>query len=198
MLHRIRNRGCVPYITAEGEFEKPILIDEYTKKDVKCGGKTVFSRLHTYHTLASARRYAYFKTNTELIPQDSLDLILTSSYNQTTEHFANKFEIYFQPETLGVDTWRRLRNTRDLTPEREEQAAGAKETERKNAKRGIKKKQKQIVIPYRYNFAHKVLIGGITEKKHPSNIKLINSSHHSPQTNAGYSRQPSDGTFYQY
>lgn len=46
--------------------------------------------------------------------------------------------------------------------------------------------------------AHKVLIGGITEKKHPSNIKLMNSSHHSPQTNAGYSRQPSDGTVFQY
>jgi hypothetical protein len=43
-----------------------------------------------------------------------------------------------------------------------------------------------------------VIISGLPERRHPSNVKLMNSSHHSPQTNAGYSRQDSDGNCYQY
>lgn len=196
MIHRIRNRGCIPFITTEGEFEKSLQVGEISKKYEECRGSTVFNRLHRYHTLASTRRYAFFKTFTDLVPQDSLDLVLSSTYNQTKEKFPEKVDIYFQSETLGIDTWRRLRNTRDLTPDREEQAV--KENKNEPAERGGKKKKKGLVIPFRYNHAHKVLIGGITAKRHPSNIKLINSSHHSPQTNAGYSRQPSDGNFYQY
>lgn len=198
MAHRIRNRECIPYITTEGEFEKPILTDKYAKKNVKCGGSTVFSRLHRYQTLASTRRFARFKNFKNLIPRDYLDLVLSSTYNQTEEEFADKVDIYIQPETLGKDTWRRLRNTRDLTPDREEQAAAAKGADDDNDSKKGKSKQKELVAPFRYNFAHKVLIGGIAAKKHPSNIKLMNSSHHSPQTNAGYSRQPSDGNSYQY
>lgn len=199
MNYRIRNRECIPYIETEGVFLKPLIVGEYAKKDVTCGGSTIYSRLHRAHTLASARRFAYFKPFTNLTPQDYLDLVLSSTYNQTKEHFADKVDTHLQPETLGIDIWRRLKNTRDLTPDREEQAAAVKagDTEAP-AKRGVKAKRKTPVIPYRYNYAHKVLIGGLAVKKHPSSIKLMNSSHHSPQTNAGYSRQPSDGNFYQY
>lgn len=198
MDHRIRNRECIPYIETEGEFIKPLVVGEYAKKDVICGGSTIYSRLHRSHTLASARRFAYFKPFTNLTPKDYLDLVLSSTYNQTVEHFAEKVDTHLQPETLGADIWRRLRNTRDLTPDREEQAAAAKTNDEVPSLRGVRKKRKTPVIPFRYNFAHKVLIGGIAAKKHPSSIKLINSSHHSPQTNGGYSRQPSDGNFYQY
>lgn len=45
---------------------------------------------------------------------------------------------------------------------------------------------------------HPVLIGGITERRNPNNVKLMNSSHHSPQTNAGYTRQHLDGNVFQY
>lgn len=199
MVNRIRNRECVPYIATEGDFLKPLLVEKAARKNLKCSGSTVFNRLSKYHTLASARRYAYFKPNTHLVPRDALDFVLSSSYSQTHEHFPETVDVYFQPETLGINTWRRLRNTRDLTPDREEQATAAKKGEEDAApQRSTRNKQKQLTIPFRYNVAHKVLIGGVTEKKHPSNVKLINSSHHSPQTNGGYSRQPSDGNFYQY
>lgn len=198
MAHRIRNRECCPYIASEGEFEKPLLVG-YARKYESCGGRTIFTRLNRYHTLSSARKYAHFKPFSSLVPQDSLDLVLSSSYDQTMEQFPQTVDVHLQPETLGIDTWRRLRNTRDLTPDREEQAAAvSKSADDVSAKVGVRKEQREPIIPYRYNVSHKVLIGGITEKKHPSNIKLINSSHHSPQTNGGYSRQPSDGNFYQY
>lgn len=198
MIHRIRNRECVPYIATEGIFEKPLRIDQYKEKYVPCDGGTVFDRVYNYNTLASARRYACFKPFIHLVPKDALDLVLTSTYDHSSQQFPEHVDIYFQPETLGKQTWRRLRNTRDLTPDREEQASSAKTGVGEDTKKNIKAKKRQRTIPFRYNSDHKLLIGGTTVKTHPSSIKLINSSHHSPQTNAGYSRQPSDGTFYQY
>ncbi|KAG5894123.1 hypothetical protein JTB14_004061 [Gonioctena quinquepunctata] len=196
MVTRIRNRGCVPYLSSEGTFLRPIC-KEISIKDVRCEGVSPFQRMHRHQTLASARRHALFKPLGDLVPTDQLDLVLSSSYNQSDEIFPDTVDVYLQPETIGQDTWRRLRNTRDLTPDREEQAASKVEVDDVDTWASERKK-KAFVIPYRYNFAHKVLIGGVTEKKHPSNIKLMNSSHHSPQTNAGYSRQPSDGNVYQY
>ncbi|CAH1117459.1 unnamed protein product [Phaedon cochleariae] len=196
MTTRIRNRGCIPHLGGEGVFVEPLIRGERSR-DAPCGGAPAYRRMHDHHTLASARRFALFKPFGDLIPRDQLDLVLSSSYNQSTEVFPDTEDVFLQPETLGVETWRRLRNTRDLTPEREERAAATGgEEDKSKKKRG--KQGGSVVIPYRYNFAHKVLIGGVTEKKHPSNIKLMNSSHHSPQTNAGYSRQPSDGNVYQY
>lgn len=49
-----------------------------------------------------------------------------------------------------------------------------------------------------YNASHPVRIGGILERRHPSNIKLMCSSHHSPQTNMGYTRKDGDGTYFEY
>ncbi|ENN71240.1 hypothetical protein YQE_12167, partial [Dendroctonus ponderosae] len=200
---RIRNRGCVPYLDGEGVFLKPLITIESKKESCYDRKMSPFQRLYMHQTLASARRYAYFKPFDNLIPKDELDFTLTTTFNESSEVFPETVDVYFQPETLGIATWRRLRNTRDLTPDREQMAASLKhpgssgdgpKSKSDRAGRGKKK----IVIPYRYNLAHKLLIGGITEKKHPSSIKLMNSSHHSPQTNAGYSRQPSDGNFYQY
>lgn len=50
------------------------------------------------------------------IPEDSLDLVLAATYNQSTEKFADREDLYLQPETIGCDTWRRLRNTYDKHP----------------------------------------------------------------------------------
>ncbi|XP_023015628.1 uncharacterized protein [Leptinotarsa decemlineata] len=195
MVTSIRNRGCVPYLDSEGIFLRPISDEKY-KKDVRCEAISPFQRMHRHHTLASARRHMLFKNFSNLIPNDQLDFVLSSSYNQSDEIFPDTVDVYLQPESQGIHTWRRLRNTRDLTPDREEQAASQNVVT--DGESSPTEKKKKSVIPYRYNFAHKVLIGGVTEKKHPSNIKLMNSSHHSPQTNAGYSRQPSDGNVYQY
>nr|CAH7756911.1 unnamed protein product [Callosobruchus chinensis] len=168
---RIRNRGCMPYLQTEGVFERAPPI-EVQKAEAICSSSSPFVRLFRHNTLASARKNFLFKPF-------------------------------------------RLRNTRDLTPDREEQASQANKTEngedeKVGAGEGKSKPTKKqqllskkgirpvVKLPFRYNFAQKLLVGGITERRHPSNIKLMNSSHHSPQTNAGYSRQPSDGNFYQY
>lgn len=50
------------------------------------------------------------------LPEDSLDLVLAATYNHSTERFADKEDLYMQPETIGCDTWRRLRNTFDKVP----------------------------------------------------------------------------------
>ncbi|KAF7271718.1 uncharacterized protein LOC143194589 [Rhynchophorus ferrugineus] len=196
---RIRNRGCVPYVEGEGMFLKPLTTKDF-KDSCFDAASSPFERMYMHHTLASARRYAYFKNYDDLVPKDDLDLILTSTFDQSAELFPDKVDIYLQPETQGVNTWRRLRNTRDLTPDREQMASLGQSQQKDDSSttRMGRAKKKGPVIPYRYNFAHKLLIGGVTELKHPSSVKLMNSSHHSPQTNAGYSRQPSDGNFYQY
>lgn len=50
------------------------------------------------------------------LPDDSLDFILAATYNHSTERFADKEDLYLQPETIGCSTWRRLRNTNDKPP----------------------------------------------------------------------------------
>lgn len=73
-----------------------------------------------------------------------------------------------QNETVGRETFRRIRNTRDLSPVRAE-ALG-----------------------------HPLLISCLPEKISPHSIKLMNSGHHTPLTNPGYSRQQGDGNYFRY
>ncbi|GJQ73313.1 hypothetical protein Trydic_g13684 [Trypoxylus dichotomus] len=195
MVTRVRNRGCFPYVSTEGEITKPlpVAVSRETRKEsvIWHEGLSVFDRLYSYHTLASVRRYAHFKPFKSLIPQDDLDFVLTSSYNHNKDVFPDKVDVVLQEETIGIDTWRRLRNTRDIKPEKDAISAAAA------AAFG------SVTISCRpkygkYNEDHPLYIGGVTERRHPSNVKLMNSSHHSPQTNAGYSRQDSDGNVYQY
>ncbi|XP_057661079.1 uncharacterized protein LOC130896784 [Diorhabda carinulata] len=196
-VKRVRNRKCVPILNTEGTFIKPIINPKYDSKEIYCQNLPTFQRMHSHHTLSSARRFVGYKPFSHLIPKDELDFVLNASFNQTSEVFPSTVDIYSQPETRGIETGRQLRNTRDLTPVREVQAS-VEDTAEDIKKEPDKRKGKHVKIPHRYNFSHKVLIGGVTDKKHPSNIKLMNSSHHSPQTNAGYSRQDSDGNVYQY
>ncbi|EFA07888.1 hypothetical protein TcasGA2_TC005463 [Tribolium castaneum] len=186
----VRNRGCVPELDKEGVFLKPLDVpsDEVwqQKEPLK-----PYERMHAHHTLASARRYAFFRPFRDLIPGDDLDFILNSPYDHSQEIFPDPIDIYLQPETLGQVTWRRLRNTSDLKSSLEARAR-------------IELQQQKLFLaghghlPFKLNKYHPVIISGIEERRHPSNVKLMNSSHHSPQTNAGYSRQDSDGNFYQY
>lgn len=88
------------------------------------------------------------------MPKDELDLILTTTFDESSEIFPEKVDTYLQPETVGIATWRRLRNTRDLTPDREEQASILSHQDDDNGddvKTGPRGRRK-VVIPYRYNF----------------------------------------------
>nr|XP_037872991.1 protein C1orf194 homolog isoform X2 [Bombyx mori] len=102
------------------------------------------------------------------LPDDSLDFILTSKYNHSTEQFADKVDVFLQPETIGCETWRRLRNTCDKLP-----SSG---------------------VP----MGHPLRRGGIHERRSPFSVKLMNSGVHSSQTNPGFSRQPAGGAIFFY
>uniref|UniRef100_A0A8W7P8B0 Uncharacterized protein n=1 Tax=Anopheles coluzzii TaxID=1518534 RepID=A0A8W7P8B0_ANOCL len=99
---------------------------------------------------------------------DSLDITLAAQYNHSDDLFLGKNDVVLQEETLGRSTFRRLRNTRDLSPEK--------------------------IIPLK----HPLLIGGLKEKASPNSVKLMNTGPHTPLTNPGYSRQSGDGNFFNY
>ncbi|KAF5282503.1 hypothetical protein FQR65_LT14273 [Abscondita terminalis] len=188
MVKRIRNKNCIPYLSAEGVITKPIP-PGITKKGASWHvGLSPFERVYSHQTLNSVRRYANFKPFSHQVPSDSLDFILESTYDHSKEIFPEKTDCYLQPDTIGATTWRRLRNTRDLPPVRD--LKGPDFCFYDLIEGGLQIK--------RYNRFHAVLIGGIKAREHPAHVKLMNSSHHSPQTNAGYSRQESDGSFFKY
>lgn len=53
-----RNRNFLPELEQEGVFLKPL---DVPKDDVNAEDLLPYERMHAHHTLASARRYAYFK-----------------------------------------------------------------------------------------------------------------------------------------
>lgn len=237
IVSRVRNRGCLPYLETEGEITKPLVQPRMLAAGREWHKKlTPYDRMHNHHTLASVRRYAYFRQFSNLVPHDDLDFKLQSPYVHGVDLFPDCIDVVMQAETIGTDTWRRLRNTRDIQPEKDAigaavakaagvgpaaggggvggrrggdgggggagVAVGASSLFGGKAKRakglGLEQQKglgKKLV---KYNDYHVLHIGGITERRHPSNVKLMNSSHHSPQTNAGYTRQDSDGNAYQY
>ncbi|KAF5280254.1 hypothetical protein FQA39_LY18077 [Lamprigera yunnana] len=188
MIKRIRNNGCIPDLSTEGKMIKPIQLLKVLQKGTVCSGSSPFDRLFDHHTLASARRYTHFEPFSDLVPKDSLDFILTSTYDHATEVFPVKVDSYLQQETSGVSTWRRLRNTEDLPPDRDTREPDFSFFDLLEG--GL--------LLNRYSRWHPVLIGGVKERKHFDHVKLMNSSHHSPQTNAGYTRQDRDGTTFKY
>lgn len=225
MVSRVRNRGCLPYVETEGELTKPLVKARMLAAGRNWHNKlTPYDRMHNHHTLASVRRYAHFKPFSNLIPNDDLDFKLQSPYVHGVDIFPDCIDVVMQAETMGIDTWRRLRNTRDIQPEKDAigaaaakaagmgqsgghtggggfgagllgEAGGAGNGGAAMREGGGAQVGKKVL---KYNDYHVVHIGGITERRHPSNVKLMNSSHHSPQTNAGYTRQDSDGNAYQY
>ncbi|XP_013199647.1 cilia- and flagella-associated protein 276 [Amyelois transitella] len=160
-VKQVRNKKLLPDLRKEGILTQEIVLSTKEKHGVPAG-----SRLFSHHTLASVRRLHFY--HPFQLPEDSLDLVLAACYNQSTEKFADKEDLYIQPETQGHDTWRRLRNTLDKIP--------------------------PAAIPQ----GHPMKRGGIKEHKSPFSVKLMNSGVHSSQTNPGYSRQPAGGAIFFY
>ncbi|KAL0840983.1 hypothetical protein ABMA28_014764 [Loxostege sticticalis] len=160
-VKQVRNKRLLPDLRKEGELTKEIVLTTKEKHGVPTG-----SRLFSHHTLASVRKMSFF--HPFFLPDDSLDLILAATYNHSTEIFADKEDLYLQPETIGCDTWRRLRNAYDKHP------------------------------PKQVHLGHPMKCGGISERKSPFSVKLMNSGVHSSQTNPGYSRQPAGGAIFFY
>ncbi|KPJ08293.1 hypothetical protein RR48_13032 [Papilio machaon] len=103
-IKQVRNRKLLPDLRKEGHLSKDIVLSTTEKHGVPAG-----SRLFSHHTLASVRKLSFYHPFS--IPEDSLDIILAATYDHSYEHFADKEDLYLQPETRGCETWRRLRNT---------------------------------------------------------------------------------------
>lgn len=114
-----RNFDYQPFIGDEGEFRTNLPQPPSVEKDsIWYEGLPSHARMHFHQTLSSARRFVGFGAYPNKVPVDSLDLVLQSQYHHGKELFAGKPHIVLQPETMGRRTFRRIRNTRDLTPER--------------------------------------------------------------------------------
>ncbi|XP_058824541.1 cilia- and flagella-associated protein 276 isoform X4 [Topomyia yanbarensis] len=167
-IKRERNEDHFPKIDGEGCYLKQLPIPPATQPcQLWSDGISPNDRVFYHQTLSSARRAAKFMILGP-IPRDSLDINLASQYNHSEELFKDRKHVVLQDETLGCTTFRRLRNTRDLSPEK--------------------------IIPLK----HPLQIGGLLEKPSPSSVKLMNTGPHTPLTNPGYSRQTGDGNFFNY
>uniref|UniRef100_A0A0B7ANM2 Uncharacterized protein n=1 Tax=Arion vulgaris TaxID=1028688 RepID=A0A0B7ANM2_9EUPU len=122
-----------------------------------------WQRVSGHHTLSSARREVYHFDPSA--PNDDLDFVLKSTYNQHKELLRNKNEVVFQPETVTVDHGRVLKNRVKSEP--------------------VKK------MPLN----HPLVITSQTKKENISSVKTAIASHHIESTNKGYSRRPDGGFY---
>ncbi|XP_041348509.1 uncharacterized protein C1orf194 homolog isoform X2 [Gigantopelta aegis] len=110
-------RQPYPFPTYENDTQFAGIMQ--TEKDPYClpthlaQQKDPWNRLNTKQTLTSSRR-EYFYCD-PVAPNDSLDFILKSQYNQHEELFRNKNETLHQAETLGLPHGRKLKNRETVT-----------------------------------------------------------------------------------
>ncbi|XP_067683749.1 protein CFAP276-like isoform X1 [Haliotis asinina] len=122
-----------------------------------------WNRLNTKHTLSSTRRE--IQHYDPVAPQDSLDFVLKSEYNHHAEFLMDKNETLLQPETLGREHGRVLKN------------------------------RTVVVIPEAPLMDHPISISEQTKRESIHCIKNAIESHHTQTTNKGYSRKPDGGFF---
>ncbi|XP_022080936.1 uncharacterized protein C1orf194 homolog [Acanthaster planci] len=124
-----------------------------------------WNRLNTTSTLSSSRREVYH--HDPQAPRDSLDFILKSDYDQHNEFLRSKNETLTQPETIGEDHGRILKNK--------------------------KKEEPKLFDPMNPPTVKSVIQDPKKESIHSTKGAI--DSHHSAATNPGYSRKH-DGGFY--
>ena len=135
------------------------------KETVKltAGEPDPWTRLNASKTLSSHRRDAYYYD--PQAPYDSLDFVLKCQYNHHQEFMQSKAETLMQPETVGLDHGRVLKN-RPVIPE------------------PVTLETKELVT-----FSE-----GRKTTTHSSKGLAI-ESHHSEATNRGYSRKDDGGFY---
>ncbi|XP_069141435.1 protein CFAP276-like isoform X2 [Argopecten irradians] len=122
-----------------------------------------WNRLNSTCTLASSRREIYHQD--PVAPRDSLDFILKSQYNHHQAFLKDPNETLYQPETVGADHGRVLKN-------REKEVIKAK--------------------PY---LNHPLSISSQKKKESIHSIENAIESPHSAGTNGGYSRKHDGGFY---
>lgn len=126
----VRNPYPVPDVTREGAWisRGPVLGDKVSPSDRDWNVKlSAHERLFAHHTLNSIRRDRRFirpqvrHSISEFnfrrymlmflqVPDDALDLALNSVYTHSRDSLVPKMYVPMQPETLGKETWRVMRN----------------------------------------------------------------------------------------
>lgn len=135
----VRNPYPVPDVSREGAWisRGPVLGDKVSPSDRDWNVKlSAHERLFAHHTLNSIRRdrrfirpqvwhsisefkllyFVFchdFRRYTRMflqVPDDALDLALNSVYTHSRDSLVSKIYVPMQPETLGRETWRVIRN----------------------------------------------------------------------------------------
>ncbi|GAB0087777.1 uncharacterized protein DMENIID0001_021230 [Sergentomyia squamirostris] len=167
-IEQKRNQSHLPHLEGEGKFVKNLPQPPAEDDETKWRDKLPANQRVFFHQTLSSARHSAVFQECGNIPKDSLDIVLASRYNHSDDLWHNKFQVFTQPETCGKITFRRLRNSLDCP------------------------------APKSQRLSHPLTIGGITERISPHSVKLIHSGPHTPLTNPGYSRQTSDGNFFNY
>ncbi|XP_069693072.1 protein CFAP276-like [Periplaneta americana] len=149
---KLRKSGHKEKASTEKGTQEDIRLNPNWAKDLPS-----FQRLFAHHTLSSIRRSTRFMTLNA--PRDKLDFVLDSVYRHEAELFPEKTDVYLQPESLGRETWRVLRNNKHILP------------------------------PGVVTRDHPIRFGGIKQRPNIFNVKLGIPAPHVAQTNAGYSRR---------
>ncbi|XP_051161224.1 cilia- and flagella-associated protein 276 [Leptopilina boulardi] len=193
----VRNPYPVPDISREGNW---ILDGPYLGQSVSTDDKTwqeklqPHERLFAHHTLTSIRKdHRLFRPQ---VPTDSLDYALSSVYKHCKDTFVPKMYTRIQPESLGIETWRVLRN--EIKTFIKPPPPLGHPLKKVNGQEEIKhhKKVKNIHTGEESKLQEtESLIRDKVRRIHPSSLKLAIDGPHMDQTNAGYSRKI-DGTYY--
>ncbi|KAK7486712.1 hypothetical protein BaRGS_00021996 [Batillaria attramentaria] len=123
-----------------------------------------WNRLNARPTLSSSRREVYHFD--PQAPNDSLDFIIKSKYNQHEELFRNRNQTLFQRETFDANqAGRKLKNRKVVQPK---------------------------VAP---SMGHPIIISVQPEMRDKNSVKNAIEGHHTQTTYKGYSRKPDGGFF---
>eukprot|EP00112_Aurelia_sp_Birch-Aquarium-sp1_P009063 Seg2017.5 transcript_id=Seg2017.5/GoldUCD/mRNA.D3Y31 product="putative protein C1orf194-like" protein_id=Seg2017.5/GoldUCD/D3Y31 len=126
-------------------------------------GESPWNRLYETPTLTSARRTVFH--HDPQAPNDQLDFVVKSQYDQHREFLRSKAETLYQPETLGLGHGRQLKNRPPPPP--------------------------PIIEPE--DIVMKKAIA--SERQNINSITGSIASHHKAATNGGYSRKDDGGFY---
>ncbi|KAG7213046.1 hypothetical protein KM043_002377 [Ampulex compressa] len=174
-----RNPYPVPDVSREGIWvtRGPVLGEKVSPQDRNWDTKlNTHERLFAHHTLNSVRRDK--RLLRPKVPNDALDLALTTVYAHSKDTLVPKTYVFVQPETLGRQTWRVLRNEVKVPPKVPTPSA--------------EQERRYTYMDEKWGCSR----GPIIQRRiHPCSVKLNIDGPHAVQTNPGYSRKI-DGTFY--
>ncbi|XP_031833229.1 cilia- and flagella-associated protein 276 [Nomia melanderi] len=174
----VRNPYPVPDVVREGVWtRRPVLGNKVAPQDKSWSANLKsHERLFAHHTLNSIRKDA--RLMRLQVPEDALDLALSTVYVHSKDTLVPKVYVTMQPETLGKKTWRVLKNEIEVH-----------KRARIPSKDGEEEDPVSSLLAQCYR-------GPVPERRvHPSSVKLNITGPHSVQSNPGYSRKI-DGTFY--